>query len=414
MLLNFSVKNFRSFKDKQSLSFVLDSGDRIDKDLRFEIKNKSNKFRVLKNALIFGANASGKSNIIDGIYVLADLILSPITSSAEHFGIDTFGFNDEPTDFEVDLFINDKLYRYEISYSYTEVLREKLVCDDLIIFNRIKQDFNFLSLDGYLKEFLEKTVRKNSLLLFAAQSQNLQYSIEVFNWFSTLVNKDLSYYTDMLSTNAKYKKKVLYGLKFADFNIVDIEIEKVKTPIGAAKIERYNSSNEKISIVRTEKNSIVETYVYFKHETNDKSFKLNLRSESSGTQQYFYLLLKLLDVSNKDVQVIIEDEFDRAIHKTLSKSIIKLLNTVESNMQFVSTTHNSSLMDALNKHQIYFVDKIPTGESEIYSLGDFEDIKVTRKDAKFSPKYEEGLYGATQIVNESGLLSLMEESNEKT
>lgn len=386
VILSFSVKNFRSFKDEQIIDFTLAHGERIDKALRVEVKNKNENIRVLKNALIFGANASGKTNALEAIFSLFYLVTKPTLDVTEKFTNDTYMFSENPIEFKINLVIDGDIYRYEINFTENEVIFENLICNDVMIFKRHFQEFTYASIKDQMKEFLNQSVRKNALLLHAAQAQNLPHSVAVFRWFKQLKSESINYYFDMLAKDEKYKEKILYGLKFADFNIVDIVVERKKG----------NSDESTFS-------------VYLVHKGRKNNFPLNLKFESAGTQQFFQLLLRLFD-PNKN-QVIIMDEFDRHIHKTLSACIIKMLNSEDNTLQFIATTHDSSLMDLLKKYQIYFVEKNNNGESELFSLGDFENLKVTRSDARFSPKYEAGLYGANQIINEAGLLALLREAN---
>ncbi|HBC90605.1 MAG TPA: hypothetical protein DCZ00_04075, partial [Lactococcus sp.] len=196
------------------------------------------------------------------------------------------------------------------------------------------------------------------------------------------------------------------AMRFADFNIFDIEIEENLRPSLSfgMKIDMKEAKGPEDFQQQFTMQNVTE--IYLVHENNGKRFRILLQNESDGTQQYFNMILLLLGGNSVKDIVILNDEFDRSLHKKLTQSFVNLINSEKNNIQFISTTHDSSLMDILQKHQIYFVEKNSDGESELYKLSEFDGI---RKETKVSPKYEAGLFGAIQEVNEAGLMGILEE-----
>ncbi|MCL1935768.1 MAG: ATP-binding protein [Defluviitaleaceae bacterium] len=414
MLLSFKVKNYRSFKEEQEISFVLKKDEHIEKKRRFEVKTKNGTIRVLKNAVIFGANASGKSNIFKALIDFSNIVLIPSISNVFGLHTDTFGRNGDNTKFEIEFLENESIFKYILEYNSEKVIFESLHQDGEMIFERKLQEFYFKNLENPISDLL-KTVRKNTLLLFFAQYNNLPLSKIAYAWFYRFRYGSEKGLLDVLQLDEEFKEKILYALRFSDFNIVDIEIEKNMKEVNDIVIEQNleNIFKNEFGNVRLDKNKQEVVEIYFWHENNGKKFRLRLQNESHGTQKFFNLVLSLLNTNSKIGNVIVYDEFDFSLHEELVRVIIvEMLNNENNRIQFISTSHNSSLMNFLHKHQIYFVEKNTEGESEIFKLSDFEDIKKTRSDSKYATKYKKGLLGAYPVINEAGLTSILGNQND--
>lgn len=405
MLLSLKVKNYRSFKEEQGISFVLNKDERSDKSRRFEVKTKLGTIRVLKNAMIYGANASGKSNILKALFQLSALILNPNQNDEQGLFSDSFASNKENTRFEVVFLKHESIFKYILEYNRNEVVFERLEQDEELIFERNYQEFVFSDINAQIR-YLVATIRKTSLALFFAQNNNVKAARIAFSWFYDLQNPNSGNVFQKLRDDSNFKERVLYAMRFADFNIFDIEIEENLRPslsfgmkIDMKEVKGTEDFQHQITMQNV-------TEIYLVHENNGKSFRILLQNESEGTQQYFNMILLLLGGNLMKDIVILNDEFDRSLHKKLTQSFVNLINSEKNNIQFISTTYDSSLMDILQKHQIYFVEKNSDGESEIYKLSEFDGI---RKETKISPKYEAGLFGAIQEVNEAGLMGILEE-----
>jgi len=412
MLLSFKFKNFRSFKEEQEVSFVLNSDERSDKNRRFEVETPGGKLRILKNALFYGANASGKSNFFQAVLGLSDLVLHPTQNDNQGFSVNSFAYSKENTKFEIKFLKNNSVFSYLLEYNKTKVVQETLLKNNELIFDRHYQEFDFNTAEPEIKK-LAKTVRKTTLTLFFAQNNNVQEAMEAFSWFYDLRNNSMDSIIEHLKDDEDLKEKVLYAMRFADFNILDIVVENNLRPVPMGAPRQATNEEKNRGFGEIVQAAVVEEQqeVYFVHENNGKKFRVFLGSESDGTKRYFGLILWLLGAKYIPAHIVLYDEFDKHLHKQLAKAFIKLLNKEQSQIQFISTTHDSSLMDLLQKHQIYFVEKSYSGESEIFKLSDFEDIGKTRSDARFSAKYDDGRFGAIQIINEAGLNAIMGEEN---
>lgn len=395
MLLSFKIKNFRSFKDEQEISFILNKNDHIDPERRFEVNTKNGKVSILKNAVIYGANASGKTNILLALQTLSRIIMNPTSNDNERLLLESFAFNRDNTRFEIEFLRENIIFKYHLEYNYEEIVHERLHKDGAMIFKRDYQEFVFPDLDVAVENLL-KTVRCTGLLLFFAQNYNVKDAKDAFSWFFDFFHTSSEKVIELLKFDKHFKEKVLYALQFADFNILDIEIEEGQHEHGASYA--VNARNEIVSLSKE------AMAIYFIHENNGEKFRMSFRNESEGTKIYFGIILSLLNPEKVYGSCIFIDELDLSLHKQLTSSLLRLLNSQNNNIQLISTSHDSSLMDLLKPHQIYFVEKNVEGESKIFKLSEFDDIS---NDDKYASEYEDGLYGADQIINDAGLMSIL-------
>jgi len=393
MLLSFKIKNFRSFKGEQEISFVLNEDECIDPERIFEVNTENGKIRILKNAIIYGANASGKTNILLALQTLKQIIMYPTGSDNEGLFSDTFAFNRDNTRFEIKFLKENIIFDYHLEYNRSEVVYENLYKNDVIVFERSYQEFKFPSLNESAKNLLE-IVRKTGLLIFFAQHYNVEDTKKAFSWFFAASSPPI---VNSLTTNKLFKENVLYALRFADFNILDIEVEE-KQIYNDGIIVGLNINNEAEIVPK----KAIE--VYFIHDNNGNRFRIPLQNESQGTRTFFEFILFLLNPDSENYSYFQVDELDLSLHKKLTSNLVRLLNSKNNFIQCIATSHDSSLMDILRPSQIYFVEKSVEGVSEIFKLSDFDDIS---NDDKYASEYEDGLYGADQIINEAGLMSIL-------
>lgn len=267
MLVDFKVKNYRSFKNEQE--FSMETGKRLRK------YQKSNTIsvmgeRMLKSALLFGANANGKTNLIKALLMLKSLVMVPTKNALQPLNTDTFGYNQEATRFEITFIKHSNKYTYFLTYDKEHVLQEKLLVNGVAIFERNEQHFDLMP--SQLVP-LKDNIRKNQLLLYFAQQNNEKNSKEAFEWFS----EDLVYVdTDRIRNdrfklleNEDFKKRFLNFLKAADFNIVDVEVREKKEEIpdlGYLFKQLNDNGDGDIDDARTVQNVSYEVYSTHKAE----------------------------------------------------------------------------------------------------------------------------------------------------
>jgi len=424
MILNFSIKNFKTFKEKATLSLIASNYDKDSRENENIHFNEKFGLRLLKSAVVFGANASGKSKLLDAFSFMKDYVINSSTKGQKGDEIDVEPFRlsseteNEPSEFEVIFIYKDILYRYGFEVTTKKVVSEWLYykpkTKEIELFYRDDNNFethgrNFSKGRTVIKE---KLVRDNALLLSVAAQFNDKTSINVTDWFkrlktlSGLNESGYQGYTMGKTENPIQKAKILDLLKAADLGIRDIELQKLdveKLPKDLPKdlkdkiLKDVNDKNTQyISDVLTTHNKFDEN----KNLIDSVNFSLD-DDESSGTRKYFALTGPILDVIENGYTLVI-DELDSKLHPNLVCRIVSLFNSKEfnpKNAQLIFNTHDTNLLSSglFRRDQIWFTNKNKYGEGSLYSLADFKS-DIVKKDEAFEENYINGKYGAIPFL----------------
>ena len=398
MLIDFSFKNVRSFKDE--VTFSMEVGEGIT-DYAVENTISSGEIDVVKSSFIFGGNASGKTNVIRAFQLLRQIVVDGTPSNLVTLPIDTFADESGDTNFKIHFTKNGNLYYYELNYDWDAIINECLTMNGVVIFKRTADEITMPSLIKDLKESL----RVNQPLLFFAQTNNVPEAKEAYEWFaqdiinpSLISNNSYNQYLQNqqlfkpLHTNLELKENVLYFLRAADFNIRDIITQEIEMPT-----------------LEADKKSEVSLIINFEHEGPDGSrFVINYNVESIGTQIFLLLIMTILE-NQHNSKLFLIDEFDRSLHPKLVNILLRIFNEWNrTGTQLIATTHDTDILEAaLRTDQIWFVDKSYDGVSTLDSAFDFNEQSI--KDIK--KNYQDGLYGADQIINDAMMKDILGISN---
>lgn len=406
MLISVEVENFRSFYDRTI--FSMETGSKL-RSYSTTNTHRFKRLKLLKSAFIFGGNANGKTNVINIFYLLKALIMNPRMSEVEGLLTDTFAGDSKPTYFLVKFLKNNKIFTYELEYIEERVIKESLVVNDRMIFSR-NDDEVFLP-DSLTP--LSSTIRKNQLLLFFAQTNNILEAKEAYEWFVVDIvipdtnDLNLSILKE-LKQNKALKRKLILFLQAADFNILDIEVRERVRKVPSIFSFSLNNDNPELKTGELVERKVVEIYCIHQ-KNNDDKFVLNLSEESEGTKIFLILATYVLRALGRNTVFLI-DEFDASLHIKLTEVLLKLFNQWNERSQFIVTSHSFDLMGkSLRPDQIYFVEKDRFGKSELYSLFDFDDISLKSHKYKYKYKlrYLQGIYGADQMVNDSAIADVL-------
>lgn len=404
MIVDFTVENFRSFKNQEILS--AEAGERLRK------YNASNtlmisKTRLLKNLLLFGPNGSGKSNMLIALKLMKQMILNDPVNVTQKLPYQPFAFSNDqgkPTLFQIDFFYEDTEYQYRFSYNAEKILSESLKIRPprhskfKVYFERSKsKDFVPQSLRQILKQ-----TKQNSLLLYNAQKNNDQLAINVMKWFSEnlIFFDDFQVNENMLEmvNQPDIKNAIIEFLQFADFNIENVTVEKIAVPPMPQEFKKIlNQIGGKVQLPTTQSRLFTIHKVYDANGKVVGKRQWDLNSESLGTQKIFLIALALLYARKYgDNKTLIFDEFDDSLHVELSKNLVRIFNSTENMNQIISTTHELQLLDQnLRVDQIYLFEKDFEGISTLDSIFDFDDSRNKgRTDIGYMKRYIKGKYGA--------------------
>ena len=418
MIIKFTVGNFLSFKDKVSISFSAKKSCKGHAEALFETKIKE-EGKFIKTAAIYGANASGKSNLIEAInffkYFLTEFrpigegeIKIPRVSEfllSEHN-------EGKPSFFETEILLEKEVYVYGFEVSKKEIhaewLRRKK--GKKIFFERKKQkieparDFQ----KEASKDVISKT-REDVLFLSNLAEFNVDLARKIKAEILKIVilsgmNEELqrfaiSCYVD----NPQFKKKMDEFMFEADFGIKRIEAKYGYLPAEEAFKNAPNEVKEfmqKVKINTTFQHQISSVHNKFNKDGKKVGEVLfDFRAmDSEGTKRMFFISAQFAKILIEGGMLII-DEIDSALHPILCKFILKKFNSKEdnkNNAQLIFTTHDISFLneDFLRKDQIWFVEKNKFEASEVFSLCDLGE----RDGVSYSKRYLEGRYGAIPYV----------------
>jgi AAA15 family ATPase/GTPase len=378
--------------------------DELDKNNVFKVNQN---FSLLKSAAIYGANASGKSNLILALYFMQSFVInSSKLQITDKIDLEKFRLSseteDKPSFFKIVFYLDNKTYEYSFEVTQERVISEGLSCTPKTrktnIFSREKDKIKYSKSLMKGKDVKDLT-KKNTLFLSIAAQFNDPLAGKILLWFSRLKIisgsqlenlRQLS--IDYLSREQNLKNEIVFLIKKLDLSIKDMSIE-----VGRKPLDNFHKD-----IPDTVYNSI-ETY----HEKYDlegkvigvESFQLN-KHESRGTQKLFALLAPILSVL-KASEVLIIDELDSLLHPLMAIAIIGLFNSQQTNpknAQLIFATHDVNLLSnqLFRRDQIWFTEKNRQEATDLYSLVEF-DID---NNASFEQDYIQGRYGAIPFIGD--------------
>ncbi len=437
MILQFSVTNYRSFKEKSTLSLLASNYDKDTRESENVVLNEKFNHRILKSAVIYGPNAGGKSKFIEALIFMRSFVLisSKDTQKGEPIAIEPFKLStdtiNQGSEFEIVFYLKNNLYRYGF-----EVNKEKIIAEWLYhktktkeneLFYRDYQEIIYKTKKLAKLETLvnEKLIRDNALLLSVLAQFNDSLAESFLDWFKDLKVisglKEEGYLNDtiLLSKSVKQKERILTFLHNADIGIDNFKLKK--HTFEELDVEKMDDVPKELKdailglnsyMKKTMKEENVERFsdviTFHKQFNNDgnyvKNIEFSLREdESSGTRKYFALIGQIIKIIDQG-GVLFVDELDSKIHPNLVCKIISIFNSTDLNpnhAQLVFNSHDTNLLSSglFRRDQIWFVKKGKIGESKLYSLADFKTDEV-RKNEAFENNYIRGKYGAIPFLGD--------------
>ena len=393
MLIAFNYKNFKSFKNENRL----DMEATALKEHEYNVVKMKN-VNLLTMAAIYGANASGKSNVLQAFEYMKNMILinndSMEYSQIKEENIYSFMMNKNPISLEVEILSKDgKIYKYGFESLNDKIksewMYEKKINKFYTIFERKE---NSVSVKSNNKNNRYDNLDDKTLFLSIyskIDKKNSDFN-NVYQWFINTDYLDLenikieNFIDNTISTkilsDSNYKSELQSFI-----SALDLGIEKIRT-IPAST----NDSSKSKGIVKVE---------LLHRVANNKIKSLPLELESNGTRKMIYLFDYLIYALKNGITLFIDD-LDTKLHPLLTRYIINLFHNKEiniSNAQLIYTTHDITNLnkETFRRDEIWFTEKDDDGVSEIYSLSDYkvDNVKI-RNDATFNKDYLTGRYGA--------------------
>lgn len=414
MIIEFSVGNFRSIKDVQT--FRMEAAAIVSKDKTIDTSNVigiSPTMKLLKSKALYGANASGKSNLHKAIVVFIQLVHESVKDEAilgnkiTPFLLSTTT-EKKPSFFQLVFLMKGIQYRYGFEVNQDEVISEWLFfvkgTREVKLFTRAGQEIdtsktNFKDahrLVSMMGKSQNGISRSNALFLTTAHVLNVKLASELISEIGKMIVvtglSDTFYRNYSVDSMAKQevRERTIQMLKAADIGINNLKREEV-----AFSEHDANGQEAKIGYKASVK-SEHEKYDSKKKSVGRIDFDF-VSMESEGSLKMFELtplILKTLD----EERTIIIDEFDARFHPLLTRQLVKLFNSkANKKAQLIFITHDAGLLDCdvLRRDQICFVEKDQFGASHVFDLVEFKGI---RNDASFGKDYIRGKYGAIPFI----------------
>ena len=408
MLIEFSIANFRSFKEKVTLSMEASSDDWLEESNVAMVADQ----RLLKSAAIYGANASGKSNFIAGMEIFRQFVQnsSKESQAGEKIPVIPFRLNtateSAPTHFEIVFLQNGARYRYGFEATAEMIQAEWLFSQkdsirETRLFTRegstIEASVEFREGKG-----LEARTRPNALFLSVVSQFNGGIAGEIMRWMERFRGisglDDVNYlaFTSQLLQDARLGPKIRGLIRRLDVGIEDLQTIELSVSERLKLLPKDFPEHLRKEVLASPGAFMIKTLHKRFSEKNQvcENVEFNFKNEeSAGTQKLVAMsgpFLRTLE----DGSVLFVDELEARLHPLLTKALVGLFNDPENQKtaQLIYATHDEGLLDSarIRRDQVWFVEKDEIGASRLFSLAEFK----VRKEAKFGKEYLLGQFGA--------------------
>ena len=403
MLIRFSFKNFKSFKNENCLDMEATSL----KEHEYNVAKIDND-EYLKVSAIYGANASGKTNVLQAFDYMKKRILvsddSKKNSPIDEENVYSFMINNDPIALEVEILAkNNKIYKYGF-----EVLKDTIISEWLFekrvnkFYSIFERENNNVSMKpNKISDLVNIDERTLFLNIYSKIDRNNDDFSNVYDWFVNSTYLDLGNPNFERFINNRVSLKIL-----SDENYKKELLKFIKT--FDSGIEGIKTTPDSIEAVKSN-NGIIDIEVIHKGEKGEVK-ALPFYLESNGTRKMFHLFDFFMDAL-KNGMVLFVDELDAKLHPLLTRYIINLFHNSDTNKgngQLIYSTHDTVNLnkETFRRDEIWFAEKDKDGISEIYALSDYilEDDKnagkKVRNDATYNKDYLTGRYGAIPVLEE--------------
>lgn len=408
MVLEIKISNFFSIKEEVTLDFRAASLKSANAKALSDNLFEYDKGEVLKTLAIYGANASGKSNIIKAIrFCHAMVYESHLHNENTVFRFNPFkfdGWEKKPGTYFIRFVCNSIQYEYTFSLTRNKIITEslyhypkgritKIFTRDERLGKSKKEKYSF---GEYIRRPMDVAENTSDKTLYISRASQMDRDIakEIFNYFHrTFILQYIGY----SSANIEFltrtnKKKIVEALKIADSDIVDVRIKVLKRPLKNINADLKNLTLTVEDVVRD--HIQIKTY----HKAAPTIPFDFLSEESQGTIKLFFIMLTILDVV-KNNKVLLIDEIEDSLHPRIIEYLFNLFRSGEK-AQLLCTTHNTRFLDLkkFRKDQVYFANKGKEGATDLYSLYDYSDFRDTMDLEK---AYLQGRFDAVPFVEDT-------------
>ncbi len=439
MLIRFTAENYRSINEEVVFSMLPGKAQKNNSHI---LAHPQVGIDTLRLALLYGANASGKSNLVRAMEFAQEFIIEGTHPKAT-IPVQPFRLNKtrllEPSRFEFEFITKGQGYAYGFSVDRHRVHEEWLYLvsanDEVSFFeretdkkNKVKATFNHTKItdptEQQFLQFVARGTRPNQLLLTSLIESNVQLFEAVYEWFYKKlriifpesrfitipldIHKDQKFSQDLASflsaMNTGIDKVCTKPVDPDSLSIPkDLLVKRLKEldqdneeKEGSEEILIFNSLQGRYLLLLNDANEVEVHALNTRRFVNGESIDFDIFEESDGTQRLFDLFPIIYDTEDR---VFVVDELERSLHPNLVRKFLQYFLTATSKSQLIVTTHESTLLDLelLRRDEIWFAEKSPAGASSFYSLEEFKP----RHDLDIRKGYLQGRFGAIPVFGSS-------------
>ena len=446
MIINISIENWMSFREKVTFSMIASRERQHGHRIR---RLKTYQTRVLPIAAIYGGNASGKTNFFKALSFAKNLVVKGTSQPDRPIPVKTFKLRSKrsrraqpPSRFSFELLIDEVIYEFSFAVNSREVLEEKLVAissaSEKVLYDRRLREPNFHDsiVDDEFLEFAFRGTRSNQLFLTNSVSQNVDNFLPVYHWFAetlVLVAPDSRFepFEQFFDEESSLRSVMNEKLQQLDTGIAKLASEKVqfeslplpeslRTELEEEVKEdstirlRAEPDNERYLLTRKNGDLIAKKLVTIHTNADGTTTKFEIGQESDGSQRVLDLLPAFLELSTHDSnRVYVIDEVDRSLHTLLVRELLEAyLSTcsTETSKQLLLTTHDVLLMDQklLRRDEMWVAERDASGNSALASFSEYSKI---RYDKDIRKSYLQGRLGGIPRILMGGSMADQKQSD---
>lgn len=420
MLVQFSVKNFRSIRDEQTLSLVKGKGSELPENT-FQPEAPATE-ELLRSCVIYGPNAAGKTSLISSLAVMRSFVVRSFNFEiGEDLPVTPFRLDPEaatqPSEFEVIFVLDNVRYQYGFSATKKQIIEEWLLAYPNgraqrwfdRIWNSSKKEYQWEfgnNLTGE-KQVWKESTKENSLFLSTAVQLNSEKLKPVHKWFNEKLKPILGDLNHLFSASkckdrtSRKLENILNLIKAADLTIKDIKVEHEELSKKHLPDDLPDDIRSKLIEELGNKKLFNLNVKTIHHDSSGNQIEFDLDEESDGTKKLFAYAGPWLDVLENGY-ILLVDELHDNFHPKIVQFLVELFHRPEINKngaQLIFTTHDTSILnqDVFRRDQIWFCEKDNVNSTILYPLTDFSPRK-DREDLEAG--YLSGRYGALPYVRD--------------
>jgi AAA15 family ATPase/GTPase len=418
MLLQFFVSNYRSIRNEQVFTLLADKSVKENADAVITDGNSN----ALSSAVVYGRNASGKSNLLKAIQAIKYMVIQSASfkvgtniQTYEPYLLDKL-YSNKPVEFKIEFVAADSIkYRYEIGYTETAIIYERLYSFPKLqsakLFERDGLHITYGDRVTGRKKDIEETLYENQLYLSKIGSFRLEALYHAFHFFDKLLEtfmvhnsrQDevlLELFLDRMKLDPQFSSNITKLIRAADTNIQSFNLDAASKDLKTSS-SKINQADQTDFLINIRQVPVRARHQLFSGLSSSGEIDFSLTNESAGTLKLMTIGGIIL-VALAEGQVLVIDELSNSLHPKVTKALVKLFNDPLSNpkkAQLIFTTHEVSLLDneLFRRDQVWLSEKEFEGYSHYYTLA---DIAGVRKDSPWEKWYMNGRLGATPVIND--------------